>query len=247
MVSPSRLNLRYHLDFYPLILKTKVVQMKISISLNSLSKMFVALALLLIASFSFHASAADIPEHSAEAPCGSLVQVGSKKFIFNNTSVFFNVIFETKAHQLGLVRRVNAGAVKYLDYDGNNQGVWRDTGRGDYRSVKRYTIPVGDNDVVPIAYCADSSNETPFMLGSVYLETSGNESGLYAALGGAEFKSLQVTAAFGAGASTQSAEWDILFLNKSLSTLVSYNRKFSGNYQGGSLIIAPELLPDDER
>ena len=134
------------------------------------SKILAALALHFLFGFSQHASAEDLWANDSAAPCGVLKQVGPVATIHNKSNFTFNVRFETAAIQIGPLRSVNAGAVKYLDFDGNNQGVWRDTGEGDDHSIKKYTIRLQANQGVPIAYCADTSNGASRIRGKLYFD-----------------------------------------------------------------------------
>jgi hypothetical protein len=87
-------------------------------------------------------------------PCGSLTEMGID--IINNHSHYdWNVVFITTAINEAFGISYNAGAVKYLSDD--NQ--WVDTGVGDYRSTKIYTVPVPAYERAMIAFCADRSRQ----------------------------------------------------------------------------------------
>lgn len=145
--------------------------MNIFSALNSPSKILAALALPLVATVSLHASAGDIPVNDPTAPCGALKHVGENTAIYNKSNFTFNVIFETSPKVIGPFRRVNAGAVKYLSDVENSPGIWKDTGE----TTHSYVVPVGPNSVVPIAYCADTSNGEAFMKGKVSFESEPTE------------------------------------------------------------------------
>ena len=148
--------------------------MNIFSALKSPSKILAALALPLLAGFALHASAGDIPASDPTAPCGVLKQIGKNAAIYNKSNFTFKVRFEAEAVKSFIFPTVNAAAIKYLDYDENNQGIWKDTGEGDYRSVKKYTVPVSPDSVTQIAYCVDTRNQE-LIKGKFYFESDPSE------------------------------------------------------------------------
>ena len=205
--------------------------MKIFSLMNFRSKILLALSLPFFAGLACNASAVDIPDGDPNAPCGDLKQVGEKRVIYNNANFFFNVRFETKAAKLGAgLRSVNAGAVKYLDFDAQNQGIWRDTGSGEDGVTKTYTIPVPNNDMVQIAYCADTSKGRPSITGSVYFEAAESDGVHHVPQGAVAFTS-----------SPRAPYW-VGFNVPSITPFITYNKQPSGNVENGSFTICPKDL-----
>ena len=210
--------------------------MKILTSFNSLKKILAALALPFFAGVSAHANAGDIPQEDPSAPCGTLHQVGSDKFIYNHSNFFFNVRFETNSlipPHSNRHRSVNAGAIKYLALDTHGQGIWHDTGLGNYHSTKSYVIPVANNEMVRIAYCADTSLDSAFIEGTVFfdkIESDGEHNGP------------QGNVRFSGHAGNGSANNNIIAFESDGSTtpFIYYNAQPSGNVSSGSLTICPK-------
>ena len=205
--------------------------MKTSTSMTSLSKILAVLALPFLAGFALHASAGDIAQGDPHAPCGTLAQIGEQKFIYNNSNYSFNVIFETKFYKKNKISRfINAGAVKYLEVDANGQGVWRDTGVGDPKTTKAYTVPVANNSKVRITYCADSSMLEAYIDGTVFFQSIESDG---------EHNSPQGAVPF-YGAAYSRSHQSVAFTSDGVTPFVSYNTQPSGNAEDGSLTICPK-------
>lgn len=205
--------------------------MKIWASLNDTSKILATLTLPLFAGISSNACAGDIPATDPTAPCGILSQMGEIRKIYNNSNFFFSVRFETKVFIIGPFQSVNAGAVKYLDEGEGSYGIWHDTGVGDYRSIKKYTIPIKPNHEVKIAYCADSSNGFSIVKGTVYFEADPSDGDHHAPQGGVGFN-------IKTGRSRDITR--VVFNTHQPTPFVSYSRSSSGKVEDGSLTICPK-------
>lgn len=135
------------------------------------SKKLAAPLLLLMAVVTGAASADEyMVDTDPTAPCGVLHQIGRESVIYNLSNYSYGVKFTTKATSLGRLKatHVNAGVVKYLALDADGNGVWVDTGLGDYHSSKTYTIPARAKQSVTISYCADQTIlNTPLIEGVV--------------------------------------------------------------------------------
>jgi len=152
--------------------------------------------------------------------CGVLTNMGEHTYIYNNSSYDWNVVFITTVFGGDLGRSINAGAVKYQ----TDEGLWIDTGIGDYRSAKSYTIPVGAGHTVPIAYCADHSVLTHRIEGHIFF-TPANPALVHGSPDGdVKFKGENGTP---------------YFFNKGTTPYVDYNRKPGKAFEDGSLTICP--------
>lgn len=209
--------------------------MKRAAAFKTPSKILMALAVLFFAGVSFQASAGDIAQEDPAAPCGVLEQVGTDKFIYNNSNFLFKVRFETQSfHPMGKRKRsVNAGAVKYLELKDDGHGVWRDTGVGNYHSTKSYSIPVAPNKMVRIAYCGDTSGYTAYIKGSVYFDKAESDGEHNGPQGDVGFSGEHLLGS--RDVNTISFDGD-----GSTTPFVYYNAQPSGNDAPGSLTICPK-------
>lgn len=201
-------------------------------SMKSPSKILAALALPFLTGFALHASAGDIPQDDSHAPCGSMTQIGEQKFIYNNSNYSFDVIFDSKTYKkkFWLVRYVEAGAIKYLEVDANGQGIWRDTGVGDSKTRKIYTVPVANNAKVRIAYCGNKSLGEAYIDGTVSFRSMESDG---------EHNSPQETVPFSGFLTSKSNDF-VGFNSPDTTPFVSYNKQPSGRDEYGSLVICPK-------
>lgn len=207
--------------------------MRTLFSMKSPSRILVALALPFFAGVSLQASAGDIPQDDHNAPCGVLKQLGEQKYIYNNSNFLFNAVFKTNSIKVNKVSRtVNAGAVKYLDFDENGQGIWRDNGVGDYHKTKSYTVPVANNSKVRIAYCADSSMLEPQIEGVVSFEKAESDGEHNGPQGNVYFR----------GVSRPLSGNHVAFDSTGFVPFVDYNKNPTGSAEDGSLTICPRDL-----
>jgi len=164
------------------------------------------------------AMADNIPE--AKGPCGSLTPMGQHTGIYNNSRYRWDVIFRTKDYApRGGARSVNAGAVKYL-----SNGMWIDSGIGDYRHLKTYTIPVEPDQNLRIAYCADTSNGDAIIFGEVLFLLKEDSDVHGSPASHVEFSGLNLTPNF---------------KNHGNTAYVDYNKNRDGVIEAGSLTICP--------
>lgn len=216
--------------------------MKVSPSIRSKSKNTLMLALTLSAGFLSSARADDIPASDPTAPCGELHLIGQQSYIYNRSVFTFNVQFQTSAgiyEGFWLNRSINAGAVKYLDNDAHGDGVWRDTGRGDYRSVKTYTIPAKPNSVVTIAYCGSRVPNVSNIIGKVLFTANPDEPVHPIPDGYVNFQGwADWTDSWRRGDAAINQQ---VFFDKPVTTpYVSYDKKSDASWEYGSLTICPK-------
>ncbi len=120
------------------------------------------LSMMALASFTPYAAAETTTQ--ADEACGTLTKMGGHTYLVNHSQYDWNVVFITTAINEAFGVSYNAGAVKYLADDAR----WVDTGIGDYRSAKTYTVPVPAYETVPIAYCADRSHQNHRIDGRIF-------------------------------------------------------------------------------
>lgn len=203
--------------------------MNIFATIYSQSRKLAVLALLFSAGFSGTVSAADIEESDPSAPCGELQLIGRENYIYNPSHSSFIMKFTTD----GYMQRANAGAVKYFERDANGIGYWRDTGVGDYRSKKTYTIPVKSHDTTTIAYCASGDREAHSIRGEVSFSADASPRWGNIPVDGVSF--------FGKVEISRDREYVQLvkFSNNGTTPYVGYNRKPTGAFENGSLTLCP--------
>ncbi len=175
-------------------------------------------ALPLLAGFSPQASAGNFPE--ADGPCNSLTKLGASdtySYIYNNSLYKWDMLFVTTRNTEGGF--INAGAVKYLD-----NGWWQDTGNGDYRTFKIYTVPVLAGQTVKIAYCADRSGADAYIEGRVSFNLVDTYKEHGSPDGNVPFKGLNRIPTF---------------RNSGTTPYVAYNKKPGDIWEDGSITICP--------
>ena len=209
--------------------------MKVCIQNNSCSKIFIALVLSLSAACPILASAEeDMPDNAPGAPCGELHLIGKQSYIFNQSDFTSNVKFKLNADRVW-GHSINAGAVKYLAHDSNSHGVWRDTGHGDYRSSKTYTVPVKSHEVATIIYCASNVEELSWMTGEVSFAADTSEAGHPIPEGSVVFKGWNGYVDYIRGYSVS----DVRFKSEADTPYVYYNANPYGVRLDGSVTICP--------
>ncbi len=190
---------------------------------SSTKKFLPVLVLPVLVSLAPHAAAENVtplvtPLNDA---CGILTKMGDHTYIYNNSRYDWNVVFITTVIGGDIGRSLNAGAVKYLSGDGQ----WVDTGIGDYRSAKTYTVPVGAGETVPIVYCADHSVTTHKIEGHVYFVAANP-----ALVHGSPDGNVRFTAENGTP----------YFFNHGTTPYVDFNRRIiNKDFENGSLTICP--------
>ena len=184
----------------------------------STKKIVAMVALPLLASLAPDAAAENAtPVNQA---CGVLTNMGDHTYIYNNSRYDWNVVFITTLIGGDFGRSLNAGAVKYL----SGEGQWVDTGIGDYRSAKTYTVPVTAGQTVAIAYCADHSVATHRIDGHVFFAAANPALVHGSPDGNVLFRGENGT--------------PYLF-NHGTTPYVDYNRKPTKEFENGSITICP--------
>ena len=156
-------------------------------------------------------------EVSIANPCGELHKMGHTAKIYNPSDFDWTVRFTTEAFNL-----TNAGAVKYLD-----NGVWQDTGTGDYRRFKTYDIPVPKHDNVEIVYCGSNTNRNPEKIqGTVSFQPTERFYANHIPQGNIYFRAMGLR-------NTPK------FQNSGTTSFVNYNRTDTGELVDGNITICP--------
>lgn len=210
--------------------------MKLSNHTKPWLKIVAGLALLLLVGVPFNANAEDyMLETDPAAPCGELNLIGKQSYISNQSNFTVNVRFKTNADTSGRYS-INAGAVKYWERDSRGRGVWRDTGVGDYRSSKTYTVPVKSHEVATIVYCASKIGKFSHITGTVSFSADASE---------ALHKILDRDVAFKGSTELKKhdslyTEQDVTFDDQAQKLGIQVNVNPFGARSNGSLIICPD-------
>lgn len=192
--------------------------MMINRILASTKRFLPVLVLPVLALLAPHAKADNIAQD--KDPCGVLTTMGQHTSIYNNSQYDWNVVFITSVIGDDLGKTYNAGAVKYLSGD----GWWVDTGIGDYRRAKTYTVPVGAGKTVAIAYCADRSGSSYRIDGKVFFSAANAALTHGTPVGNVSFNAHNSTP---------------YFSNNGTTPFVNYNRNLDTVFENGSLTICP--------
>lgn len=199
------------------------------------SKKLAAPLLLVMAVWSGAASAEEfMADDEPTAPCGELRQIGDGGYIYNLSNYSYKVKFMTKATRKAF-RHTNAGVVKYLKVDADGNGVWVDTGFGDYRSSKTYTVPVRGRQAVIIAYCADVSRGDPYIQGIVSFDPDPAEGPHPGPSGYVDFARDGFCIS-----SYRNCFPEVQFNNNGVTPYVNYNKMPDTAFKKGSLTILPQ-------